>query len=220
MDKINLKSQIAIYVYKHTSNAKLRRWLEKRIAEWTGGFAYSQVIRYLYREEHGIDIGYGTYGGCWVNAAVWWQNIKIGRWCSFAGKIDIFTRNHHMEWFSTHPCLDTPPYGAILTNCYLDDSQSNGIEIGNDVWMGQNAVITAGCKKVGNGAIIGSGSVVTHDVPPYAIVAGNPARVLRYRFNEETIKILEATQWWNLSLEELRQIAPMLQEIVNKNEQK
>ena len=59
-----------------------------------------------------------------------------------------------------------------------------GLEIGHDVWMGQQAIILPGCKKIGNGAIIGGGSIVTHDVPPYAIVVGNPARVIRYRFDE------------------------------------
>lgn len=80
--------------------------------------------------------------------------------------------------------------------------------------MGQQAIILPGCKKIGNGAIIGGGSIVTHDVPPYAIVVGNPARVIRYRFDQETIKQLEATEWWNMDLDELRQNAQKIQEIV------
>ena len=71
---------------------------------------------------------------------------------------------------------------------------------------------------IGNGVTIAAGAVVTHDVPPYAIVAGNPARIIRYRFDEETIKKLEATEWWNLKLNELKKIAPKLQKMVkNQN---
>ena len=84
----------------------------------------------------------------------------------------------------------------------------------NDVWVGANVTIMPGCKKIGNGAIIGGGSVVTHDVPPYAIVAGNPAKILRYRFDEDIIKKLEESKWWELELDELKKIAPRLQEIV------
>lgn len=172
------------------------------------------MIRKLYIQEHGLDIGYGTYGGCWVHSALWWQKIKIGRYCSFAAEINIFTGNHHSEWFSTHPCLANPAYGAVLYNGYPKSNDHVGLEIGHDVWMGQQAIILPGCKKIGNGAIIGGGSIVTHDVPPYAIVVGNPARVIRYRFDQETIKQLEATEWWNMDLDELRQNAQKIQEIV------
>lgn len=111
-------------------------------------------------------------------------------------------------------------YDAILYDGYPSEGKEHGLEIKNDVWIGQGVTILPGCKKIGNGAIVGAGSVVTHDVPPYAIVAGNPARVLRYRFDEENIKKLEATQWWNLKLDELKEIAPKLQEIVGVNERK
>ena len=174
---ISKRVKIAIRLYKKTSNSKLRRWLEKRIAAWTGGFVYSEIIRKLYKEEHGLEIGYGTYGGCWLHSSMWWQNIKIGNYCSFAGNIDIFTGNHHSEWFSTHPCLANPAYGSILYNGYPKPQKEKGIIIGNDVWMGMNAIILPSCNKVGNGAIIGAGSIVTQDVPPYAIVAGNPTKI-------------------------------------------
>ncbi len=216
--KISKRVKIAIRLYKKTSNSKLRRWLEKRIAEWTGGFAYSEIIRKLYKEEHGLEIGYGTYGGVWIHSGLWWQNIKIGNYCSFAGNVDMYSMNHPMQYFSTSLCLYSPLYGEILTNRQIDMKHYQGLEIGNDVWMGTNAVILPSCNKVGNGAIIGAGSIVTHDVPPYAIVAGNPAKILRYRFDEETIEKLETTQWWNLKLNELKEIAPKLQEIVTANQ--
>ena len=202
---------------KHTCNTKLCRWLEKKMAAKGGGYAYNDFIRAFYEEEHGLELGYGTYGGCWNNNSLWWSNIKIGNYCSFAGNFYATTGNHRYKLFTTHPCLANPSYGSILYDGYPDDGEKHGLEIGNDVWIGQNVTILPGCKKIGNGAMVGAGSVVTHDVPPYAIVAGNPAKILRYRFDEETIKELEATKWWNLRLDELKKIAPVLQEIVSKS---
>lgn len=76
---------------------------------------------------------------------------------------------------------------------YID--QELRVEIGNDVWIGDNVVILKG--KIGDGAVIGAGAVVTRDVPPYAIVAGNPARVIKYRFDDETIRKLLKEKWWD-----------------------
>ena len=78
--------------------------------------------------------------------------------------------------------------------------------IGNDVWIGKRAIIKAGVK-IGDGAVVGAGAVVTKDVPPYAIVAGVPAKIIKYRFDEDTIAQLLKTKWWNLSDEELEKRA-------------
>lgn len=220
MDKQLLKEQkrIVQLLYKirrHTNNSKLCSFLEKKIATISGGVAYSKFIREIYKEFHGLSIGYGTYGGCWNNSVLWWRNIKIGNYCSFAQGVTIIPGNHCIDWFTTHPCLAEHNYGAILYNGYPNkDKPKQPTIVMNDVWFGTNVTIMPGCKIIGNGAIIGGGSVVTKDVPPYAIVAGNPAKILRYRFDEETIKKLEDSQWWNLELDELKKIAPELQKMV------
>jgi acetyltransferase-like isoleucine patch superfamily enzyme len=79
------------------------------------------------------------------------------------------------------------------------------LEIGNDVWIGQSAIILRQVSKIGDGAVIGAGAVVTKDVPDYAIVAGSPAKVIRYRFSQENIQKLKKEQWWNKSIEELKE---------------
>ena len=81
--------------------------------------------------------------------------------------------------------------------------------IGNDVWIGRNVIIISGVK-IGDGSVIGAGSVVTKDVPPYAIAAGNPAKIVRMRFDEETIKKLLKIEWWNWSLERVLANLPYL----------
>ena len=75
--------------------------------------------------------------------------------------------------------------------------------IEDDVWIGLNAIITCGCKRIGRGAIIGAGSIVTKDVEPYTIVGGSPAKVIRKRFDEERIKKLEVSRWWEKTPEQL-----------------
>ena len=81
--------------------------------------------------------------------------------------------------------------------------------IGNDVWIGQNAVILPGVH-VGDGAIIGASSVVGHDIPPYTIVAGNPAREIRKRFDDELIRLLLAFRWWDKSIAQINRLIPLL----------
>ena len=89
--------------------------------------------------------------------------------------------------------------------------------IGNDVWIGNNCIIKGGIT-IGDGAIIGMGSVVTHDVPPYEIWAGNPAHLIRKRFDDETIKQLIEIKWWDMSEEELQEIGDLFknpEELIN-----
>lgn len=71
------------------------------------------------------------------------------------------------------------------------------LEIGNDVWIGQYAVILPSCKRIGDGAVIGAGSMITKDVPDYAVVAGNPGKIIKYRFEPEIIELLKKIRWWD-----------------------
>lgn len=85
----------------------------------------------------------------------------------------------------------------------VSDVKRSKLLVGHDVWFGYASIITCGCVKIGNGAVIGAGAVVTSDVPPYAIVAGNPARIIRYRFDDDCIRALEESKWFQLEPEEL-----------------
>ena len=117
--------------------------------------------------------------------------VSIGRYCAIARKAIFQAQNHFPFW----PSIQRSFYERILKE-RLPSVEKGGIIIGNDVWIGTNVIILAGVK-VGDGAIIGAGSVVTKDVQPYSIVAGVPAAHKKYRFAEKIIKQLLDIKWWN-----------------------
>ena len=118
------------------------------------------------------------------------QYTKIGRYCSIGNLCTIGAQQHSMTTLTTYPSGE---YAPLATT------------IGNDVWIGSSVVVMAGLT-VGDGAVLGAGSIVTKDVPPYAIVAGNPARILRYRFSPEEIAGLLESRWWELPIEEVAKL--------------
>ena len=171
---------------------KVRGIIRRIIIKCEDGIAFSITIRKIYKEYHGIDIGYGTYGGCF-NFSNIRPNITIGNYCSIASRIDLLRANHPVDDFTTHPIAHRKLFNYRL---HKDRFKWNKLIIGNDVWIGQNVVVLPTCNNIGNGAIIGAGSIVTKDVIPYSIVAGNPARLIRMRFPDEVIEKLESTKWW------------------------
>ncbi|MCR5701097.1 MAG: CatB-related O-acetyltransferase [Lachnospiraceae bacterium] len=157
------------------------------------------TIRKIFKEQYGIEIGIATYGCFDVDRVA--RNIKIGNYCSFAqGAVIVPRREHPLHYCSTHPFFFNSVYGWVKKSPIPNEE----LVIGNDVWIGQNAVISSKCGSVGNGAIIGACSFVNKDVPPYAVVAGVPARVIGYRFDSETIKLLESSKWFELSPNKLK----------------
>ena len=124
-------------------------------------------------------------------------NCEIGKFCSIAANVSISPGNHELKYISTHPSFyqkNTPLPKVFSKSNTINENKI--VMIGNDVWIGEKAIILDGLK-IGNGAIIAAGSIVLKDVEPYAVVAGVPAKVVKYRFNDETIKILHESNWWN-----------------------
>lgn len=132
--------------------------------------------------------------------------VEIGKFCSIATHVTLAAGNHPMSYVSTSPYT----YSTIRNSFtkkqlyaqeffYTDENHKYLGKIGNDVWIGTGATLVCGSKalNIGDGAVIAAGAVVTKDVPPYAVVAGCPARILKYRFPKETICRLEKEQWWD-----------------------
>lgn len=138
------------------------------------------------------------------------DKLIIGKFCQIASGVEFIMNgaNHQRNAATTFPFYtlegwkQTPPSTEDL------ELKGNTV-IGNDVWIGQNAVILPGVH-IGNGAIIGANSVVRNDIEPYTIVIGNPSQVLRKRFDNELINLLEEFKWWDKSIEEINSLIPIL----------
>ncbi len=163
-----------------------------------GGEFRSTTLREIYAKYWGVEVGLYTHGGCfqpWMIDA----QTKIGRYCSIAYGVRIVNHNHPLSFKGTSGLFFNPELG--LCDRWL--VEHNPLEIGNDVWIGVNALILPEVSRIGDGAVIGAGAVVNRDVPPYAVVLGNPARVVKYRFSEEVIARLLDEKWWEKDLPEL-----------------
>ena len=141
-----------------------------------------------------------------------WNGDKliIGKVCQIAAGVEFVMNgaNHQMNAVSTFPFYTLEGWQAKLPA--KDDLPLKGdTVIGNDVWIGQNAVILPGVH-IGDGAIIGANSVVGSDVAPYTIVVGNPARVLRRRFDDDLIDLLLRFRWWDKPVKEINALIPLL----------
>ena len=160
---------------------------------------------------YGFSIGAYSYGRPKVRFAESGRRLTIGRYCSIADKVEILLGgDHRLDWASTYP------FAAMRglwpeADAPADYHASRGdVSIGHDVWLGSGCMILSGVT-VGHGAVVAARAVVARDVPPYAVVAGNPARVVRTRFDEATVADLVACAWWDLPHPMVARLVPLLQ---------
>lgn len=150
----------------------------------------------------GVVVGAHTYGYQFNTFMRFSESgdIVVGKYCSIGPGVKILTGGEHRT-----DRVSTFPFRTRITMAdgVNHDATSKGpTTIGNDVWIGTDALILSGVR-IGDGAVVGARSVVASDVPPYSIVAGNPARIIRLRFPEDRIRLLQAIAWWNWSDEEI-----------------
>lgn len=145
-----------------------------------------------------VNMGRYSYVGhnCFLN------NVIIGAFCSIADDVHIGGAAHPIHYVSSSPVFHKGKNVMGRNFSELPDTEAKQTIIGNDVWIGQGAFLKAGIE-VGTGAVVGFGSVLTKNVPSYAIVAGNPAKIIRYRFDDSIIKKLLQSKWWEWSEEKL-----------------
>ena len=173
-----------------------------KLSVGTNKIAYAD--RNFFDQNKDIVLTLGAYS--YINSLDLWVgdieidgHVLIGRYCSLGWDLlFLVARNHDYKAVTTYPKFN------VSNNPAKNPRQ---IIIGHDVWIGHGVTILGGVK-IGNGAVIGAGAVVAKDIPPYAIAVGNPARIIKYRFDEETIKKLLAVKWWNWDKEKIEQILP------------
>ncbi len=197
---------IALYArIRGPGAALIRRYICRLLSALEGGQMRSGSLRRVMAASHGVEVGAHTYG-CF-DPIRFPPGTRIGRYVSIGPKVSVYRRNHPLDRLSLHPYFYRPAFGAKT----IADVGTAPLEIASGSWLGANAIILPGCRRIGRGAVVAAGAVVTRDVPDYAVVGGNPARLIRYRFNPHAIANAEATCWWLKSPEEINSSHDMSQ---------
>jgi acetyltransferase (isoleucine patch superfamily)-like protein len=198
--KIGIIAMIACLL-KHLLN-KIKRLY--RISR----FRYSSEII----ENPACRFGKYTYGEPNIASYASSSQVLVGNFCSIAQGVTILLGGEHfLNRVSTYSWHGEAGDYFPASRAFEDSYSKGNVVIGHDVWLGRNALILSGVN-IGDGAVIGAGAVVVKDIPPYAIAAGNPARVIRYRFDRQQIAALEKIQWWNWDDSKINSILPLLME--------
>ena len=153
---------------------------------------YGKNVRVGYNTVVADDVTIGNYSYVNENSSI--ENCDIGNYCSISEGVHISPFEHPLFGYTTHP--------VGYSDDYIRRKRKRTI-IGNDVLISLNVVVLEGCV-IGDGAVIGAGAVVTHDIAPYEIVGGVPARHIRYRIDGKYAEYLRGTYWWNLDIEKLK----------------
>jgi acetyltransferase-like isoleucine patch superfamily enzyme len=177
---------LRLYAWK-----RARKLCLAALERFEGEGMFSMTLRRILDEYHGVEVGAYSYGQCMVPGS-WPAGVRVGRYVSVGPGVRVFLRNHPMDRLSTHPFFYNRKCGMVP----VDTISTSRLEIEHDAWIGANVIVTSNCDRIGIGAVIGAGSIVTKDVPDFAVVVGNPARILRYRFPEDTQKEILKSKWW------------------------
>lgn len=162
-----------------------------------GGQFYSKTLRHILKTYHDVEIGAYSYGSCFEPGA-FPGGARIGRYVSMASGV-LRRLNHPLDRLVMHPYFYNERLGYVPHRIL----ESEPIHIGHDAWIGQSVIFTESCRRVGIGAVIGAGSIVTRDVRDFEVVAGNPARPLKRRFSDPLCETILASRWWERPITEL-----------------
>lgn len=160
---------------------------------------HSLLYRKFILDKYKISLGIGSYG---LDTTIFDGPAIIGKYVSIGPNVRRLCVNHPTTGITTHPCCFNPIYKWIMK----DPRNYTKLNVGNDVWIGASVIILPSVKNIGNGAVIAAGSIVTKDVPSYHIVGGNPAKIIKKRFNDELINQLENSKWWDAPEEVLKEL--------------
>ena len=180
--------------------AKIMRMLQRM----EGGQMRSLTCRQLLHRDLAIEIGSYSYGP-FFTPGHFPPQVRIGRYTSVGPGVRVFNQNHPLDHMSTHPFFYEKKWGFLVG----DEMPRHTLDIGPDVWMGYNAVVTPGCQRIGVGAVIAANAVVTKDVPDFTIMAGVPAKPVRLRFPELVCQAVKNSRWWEHPIDLLEPYAEL-----------
>lgn len=181
------------YKYKYIRKA-IRSFLLRR----QGAELYSRTLRKIYEKYHGVKVGMYSYGAF---HQILPSGTVIGRYSSMPRNLLVIGGSHPISHLSCHPFFFNPALGHVDK---LLIKRRTKLIIGNDVYIGLDVTIMPQVTIIGDGSVIAAGSVIVKDVPPFAIIGGNPAKIIKYRFNQETIDKIISSQWWTKYIDELK----------------
>ncbi len=229
--KLTIKQKIHNIIIKFIANIFIDKDVKRKFRSifTIDKISEEDVQQYRYENNRlAFRIGEHSYIG--NNVLIWnKKETTIGKYCSIASDVAIGAHKHPIHTLSSSPFVYIKNCEYIGKNInpqnpltHLSDIAEKKVSIGNDVWIGIKATIMPDIK-VGDGAVIGANAVVTKDVPPYAVVVGVPARVIKYRFDDDIIKDLLELKWWNypesfiktLPFEDIRECIRLLKENIN-----
>ncbi len=159
---------------------------------------YSLTLRNILRRHHGIAVGNFSYGSL-LSIGNCDPHTEIGDYVSIGPNVRRFGASHPMDDPALHPLFYNPKLGLVSEN---KDVERSPCWIGHDSWIGANVTILPGCRRIGIGSAIGAGSVVTRDIPDFAVVAGNPAKIIRSRFTDNSQDAILRSKFWSLAPDE------------------
>lgn len=201
-----MKSFIQKILIRLLNNTRFERNGKVQVTGWVKGiqqpeFEGKNKVLEFSNFNGRIKVGRGTTFG--IHNLIH-GNIEIGRYCQFAPYAAVNTFNHPTNHITTYINSN------LLEGRMANFKTSKKTTIGNDVWVGKNVIILGGVR-IGNGAIIAAGSIVTKDVPDFHIAGGVPAKVLKQRFSNEIIKELNELAWWDKTEEEIEKLKPLFE---------
>ena len=174
-----------------------RRFLIWYLKKKEGGEWNSETLRTLFKKHRKIKVGKKSYGWAhdYINGP-----LTIGNYVSIGRNFRRISRNHPISGVTTHATAFSPKFGWVEK----DKRKKQKLIIGHDVWIGDNVTILPACKRVGHGAVIAAGAVLTKDVGNYEVWGGVPAKFIKNRFDKETAVALAKTKWWHMEEDELK----------------
>lgn len=195
--------KLCLALYK-IENSYLRKLIRMILIRRWGAEMYSLVLRKIFKKYHQIEIGLYSYGlfSMDLSPVVGLpRGTIVGRYTSVGGGLVVLNGSHPIKRMSSHPFFFNSDFGFVSTRL---NKRRSTLVIGNDVYIGANVTIMPSVTEIGDGAVIAAGSVVLKNVTPYAVVGGNPAKIIKYRFTPEVIEKIQGSKWWEKNIEELR----------------